>query len=329
MESVVFLAIGDSVTDAFITLQDAEVHTDLDHEHQTICMSWGDKIPYESLTVVPGVGNAANAAVAAARLGLNTAFVTNIGKDTFGREILETFKKEKLGTTWVAEHAGIPTNYHFVLSFHSERTILIKHQQYPYAFPAGIPAPKTVYFSSIAQGTEAYHDAVADWLDAHPDIRFAFQPGTFQMQMGAKRLARLYRRTDIFFCNKEEYERILGVTATDLERHEEKLIMAMQQLGPKTCVLTDGRRGIWAREGEGEVMHIDIFPDPAPAKERTGAGDAFSSTTAAYLTMGYSLRDAMLRGTVNAAYVVQEIGAQKGLLSKEELEAKLAAAADR
>ena len=81
-----FVAIGDNATDEFIRLKDAEVHCDINSEHCTICMRWGDKIPFESSVLIPGVGNAANAAVAAARLGLSTAFISNIGDDRVRRE---------------------------------------------------------------------------------------------------------------------------------------------------------------------------------------------------------------------------------------------------
>src|SRR3989344_5010562 len=97
-----FIAIGDIVTDAFIKLKDASVHCDLDHEHCTITMTFGDKIPYESVEVVRAVGNSSNAAVAAARLGLHSALVSNIGSDQNGKECLESLEKDKVDRTFVA-----------------------------------------------------------------------------------------------------------------------------------------------------------------------------------------------------------------------------------
>lgn len=315
-----FIALGDTVTDAFIKLKDARVNCDINDENCSISMNWGDKIPYERLDVVPGVGNSANAAVSAQRLGLKTALITDIGADTFGKEIIEVFNKEGLSCEYVRQHDNIPTNYHFVLSFEAERTILVKHQEYPYVFPADLAEPKMFYLSSMGENSEPYHDTIADWLEAHPDIMLAFQPGTFQMKLGHEKLSRIYKRADLFFANKEEYQRILG---TD-ERDEKKLLDMMHELGVTTPILTDGREGAYAREESGEVTHVPMFPDPAPPKERTGAGDAFSSTTAAFVAQGLSLKDAMVRGTVNSAYVVQEIGAQAGLLTKESLEEKIA-----
>lgn len=315
-----FIAVGDTVTDAFIELEDASVHCQLNNEDCTISMRWGDKIPYKNLTVVPGVGNSANAAVAANRLGLTTALIADIGNDAHGKEIIEYFNKEGLDTTYVREHDGIPTNYHFVLSFDAERTILVKHEAYPYALPKEMEAPTMLYLSSLGANTETYHDEIAAWCEAHPETLLAFQPGTFQMKVGAKRLERLYKRANLFFANKEEYQRILGLPDT----HDDipDLLKRMHTLGVTTPILTDGRNGAYALE-HGEVVHVEMFPDPAPPVERTGAGDAFSSTTAAYVAMGLPLKKAMVRGTVNSAYVVQKIGAQAGLLTKTELESRL------
>ena len=73
MEKIEFLAIGDTTIDAFIRLQEASVHCDINKENCQLCMRFGDKIPYEFVEVVPAVGNSANAAVSAARLGLSSA----------------------------------------------------------------------------------------------------------------------------------------------------------------------------------------------------------------------------------------------------------------
>lgn len=69
------------VTDAFIRIKDASVNCDMNHEKCMISLRFGDKVPYESVEVVKAVGNSANAAVAAARLGLSSALVANVGDD--------------------------------------------------------------------------------------------------------------------------------------------------------------------------------------------------------------------------------------------------------
>ncbi len=318
-----FIAIGDTTVDEFITLKDAEVHCDVSREHCTISLSWGDKIPYESSSLVYGVGNAANAAVSAVRLGLSTAFVSNIGNDEYGKKILETFTREGVDTSFIKVHDGIPTNHHYVLSYGAERTILIRHESYPYALPENFIAPKWIYLSSASENSEAFHLELATWLVQHPETKLAFQPGTFQINMGKEKLAPLYAVTELIACNYEEAERILEIKDADIKT----LIKGLHALGPKIVLITDGTKGAYCSDsstslttGGNQVLRVPMYPDPKPPFERTGAGDACTSTIVASLALGKPLAEALLWGPINAMSVVQQVGAQKGLLTREHLE---------
>ena len=155
-----FVAIGDTAVDEFIRLKDARINCDNSNQNCTISMPWGDKIPYDFSVLVPGVGNAANAAVAAARLGLSSGFVSNVGKDRYGEEILASFSREGVDTTHVAVNEGLPTNHHYVLWYEAERTILIRHEAYPYMIPEGFLPPKWLYLSSLGGNTLEYHQQI-------------------------------------------------------------------------------------------------------------------------------------------------------------------------
>lgn len=316
-----FIAIGDTTVDEFIKLKEAHISCDINHQDCTISMKWGDKIPYDSAVLVPGVGNAANAAVAAARLGLSSGFVSNVGKDRPGEEILAMFTQEGVATEYIAVNDGIPTNHHFVLMYDAERTILIHHEVYPYLIPKGFVPPKWIYLSSTGEHAADFHDELSAWLAEHPETKLAFQPGTFQISMGKERLAALYAATEFFACNKEEAERILGVGETDMKT----LLAKMRELGPKTVLITDGPNGSYSYDG-AEMFSVPMYPDSKPPVDRTGAGDAMTSTVVAALALGKSLREALLWGPINSMSVVQEIGAQKGLLSRKLVEQYIAEA---
>lgn len=316
-----FIAIGDTTVDEFIKLKEAHVNCDVNHQDCTISMKWGDKIPYDSSVLVPAVGNAANAAVAAARLGLSSGFISNVGRDRFGEEILAAFTKEGVDTRYIAVNDGIPTNHHYVLCFEAERTILIRHEAYPYIIPEGFGAPKWLYLSSTGEGAAAFHTELAEWLTAHPETKLAFQPGTFQIKMGKEKLAPLYAAAEVIACNKEEAERILEIGETDIKQLLEK----MRSLGPKIVLITDGPNGAYVSDGT-EMLKVPMYPDPKPPENRTGAGDATTSTFVVALALGKSLSEALLWGPVNSMAVVQHTGAQKGLLTREALEKFLAEA---
>ncbi|MBI3888686.1 carbohydrate kinase family protein [Candidatus Nomurabacteria bacterium] len=309
-----FLAIGDIVIDAFIKLKQANIQGVPDSKNYEICMPYADKVPYEEVYVVPAVGNAGNVAVAAARLGLSTKLVSNVGDDKEGQDCLNTLKKDNVGTEFVKVNQGIKTNYHFVLWYEADRTILIKHEVYPYSLPE-ITEPKWVYFSSVNETAFPFHYAIADYLDAHPETKFAFEPGKFEIKLGKEKLARLYKHADMFFCNVEEAKKILGLDSAEVK----ELLVKIRDLGPKTVVITDGPKGAYAFDGN-DIWFIAPYPDPVPPYERTGAGDAFSATVVAATILEKTLPEALAWAGINAMSVVQEVGAQKGLLPREKLE---------
>lgn len=309
-----FIAIGDIVTDAFIKLKDAKVNCDINNEKCTITMAFGDKVPYESVTEVPAVGNCANAAVAASRLGLKSALVSDLGDDLYGKKSLESLKNNNVDTLLMRVHQGKGSNYHYVLWYESDRTILVKHQEYERRFPE-FNKPKWLYFTSLGADSLGYHDKFIDYIKNNQEVALAFQPGTFQMKLGYERLKDIYEHSQILFCNVDEAGRILGESGLDIK----ELLKRLRELGPKTVVITDGPKGAYAYDGD-KMLFQPPYPDPKPPFERTGAGDAFSSTTVAALALGKDLSTALVWGAVNSMSVVQDIGAQKGLLSRERLE---------
>ena len=308
-----FLAVGDIVTDAFIELSNA--HIENIKGNRELCMNFGDKLPYKDVVVVPAVGNSPNAAVSAHRLGLNCALATNLGNDKFGIEQLDQLKTEGIGTDYVTVHEGEDSNYHYVLRLGAERTILVKHTEFDYSFPEMEVGPRFIYLSSLAENSLPYQLEIANFVKNHPETKLVFQPGTFQMELGKEKLKELYELSYIFFCNKEEAQRILG---TD-EQEISVLLKMMSDIGPEITVITDGPNGAYVYDGE-KILWGGMYPDPSEPVDRTGAGDAFSSTFTAALVLGKSIEEALLWAPINSMSVVQHIGAQQGLLSKEEID---------
>jgi ribokinase len=316
-----FFAIGDTVVDDFIRLKDASVHCNINNDSCEICMRWGDKIPYDFHVLIPAVGNSSNAAVAAARLGLPTGLRAYVGDDAYGAQCVAALAAEQIDITHVEKQLGKKTNYNYVLWYEGQRTILVKYETFDYTVPQLAEAPKWLYLSSLSDNTVPYHETWLEQLTKWPQAKLAFQPGTFQMKMGKEALAKVYARTDIFFCNKEEAQRILGIEPT---QDAKSLLTQMKALGPKTVVITDDVRGATAIDEQNNFWFIPRYPDPRPPYEITGAGDAFASTTVAALSLGKNLQEALMWGATNASAVLQEIGAQKGLLTRAQLEKNLA-----
>jgi len=310
------ISIGDVVTDVFIKMLDSYEHTYANEHGKWLAVPFGTKIPFDSAETIKAVGNAANAAVAFARLGLNSSFVTNVGDDQEGRDIIRTLHKQKVDSRFVRINPDKVSNVHYVLRYQAERTILIKHENYDYHWPHLRPAemPKWVYFSSISEHAVEYHDQVSDWLDEHHDVKLAFQPGTFQMELGTDRLKRLYQRSEVLVLNREEAVLVGGGNHADLN----DLFDHLHALGPKIVVITDGPDGAYASDGK-DRWKMPLYPDPGPPVDRTGAGDSFASTFVAAIIKGNTIEGALQWAPINSMSVVQAVGAQAGLLSEEHL----------
>jgi sugar/nucleoside kinase (ribokinase family) len=317
MKSLDALAIGDVMIDAFIRLFDEKAQAVTNDRGKWLAIPFGQKVPFDFVKVINGVGNASNAAVNIAKFGgLSSGLVANVGGDQYGRDILSALEKNKVDCRFVHINPDKISNYHYVLWYKDERTILIKHEAYNYQWPnfRTNDLPKWVYFTSIAQNTQEYHDHIGDWLEQNPQIKMAFQPGTFQLELGVEKLSKIYKHTEILVLNREEAVELTKGNYDDLH----SLLNTIHSFGPKTVVITDGPAGAYASDGTKRIK-IPIYPDPKPPYERTGAGDAFASTLVAAIIKGYNLEAALQLAPINSMNVVQYVGAQEGLLSEVEL----------
>lgn len=310
------LAVGDMVTDAFIRLFDDQAVSYENEQGKWLAMPFGMKIPFEHVEILEAVGNAANAAVSFANLGFNSGLVANVGGDMHGRDMITALHSKKVDSRFVRINPDKLSNYHYVLWYKEERTILIKHEEYDYHWPQLKPkeVPRWIYFSSISKNALGYHDDLVEWLEHNPEVKLAFQPGTFQIDAGAERLAHLYRRTEVLMLNREEAVKVTGGNYDDV--HD--LMTRLHDLGPKIVCVTDGPAGAYASDGDNRFK-MPPYPDPAPPKERTGAGDAFASTFVAALMKGNTIEGALQWAPINSMNVVQHVGAQAGLLNEEQI----------
>ena len=310
-----FLAIGDIATDVFIKITDAEAKCDVDGEHCKLCLNFGGKIPYESSEVCYATGNASNVAVSISRLGLHSALMTNVGGDENGLNCLSVLKKEKVDKNFVKVEKGVPTSYHYVLWYGQDRTILTKHEKFEYEWTEKRKSsyPSWIYLTSLGENSLNFYSEIIDYLKKHTDTKLAFQPGTFQIKLGCEQLKDFYQRANLFLCNHEEAQTILKNETEDIPT----LLKDIYKLGPKIVVITNGLKGAYAYDGK-DVWFIESLPHKP--FESTGAGDAFSSAFTTALILGKNIEEALLWGAIDAMSVVTQVGPQKGLMTRNEIE---------
>lgn len=309
------LAIGDCVVDIFTFPEKADIHCQLHGSGGCeLCLAAAEKVPSKGFSLTFG-GNAANVAVGTSRLGIKTATYTHVGNDPFGKAVIENFKKEGVDTSLVEVDKDQPTNVNIVISFEGERTILSEHQPRKYRVPK-VFAP-WIYFSSLAPGHDYFHEPFLDYIKKSR-ARMVFNPGSYQIKEGLKAYASLLKVTEVLIVNREEAGRLLKIDHA--LKSERELLARLHALGPRIVVVTDGPRGSYAFDGTYFLFQPATKTE---AKERTGAGDAFSCGLTSALALERSLGEALKWGTLNAESVTQKVGAQVGLLTKRSMLLKL------
>lgn len=318
------LAVGDIFTDAFIQLSEdsAKIHEDPDGS-KWLSVPFGAKPSYDHVDIVKSVGPSPNTAISVARLGVNASLLAWLGDDQAGKESLEHLRSEGVSTDMMVTQPKTKSSYWYVLRYGSDRTMLVKSEPYKYEWKNPEKEPDWIYLSYIGADSWPLHEQLLAYLNEHPKVKLAFQPGTFHFSWGVDKLRGIYGRAHVVLMNREEAMDVTG------KPHESvrDLANGLHELGPKIVVITDGPDGSYASY-DWKLVTIPNYPDPAPPLDRTGAGDAFSSVIVAGLAMGETMDTALTWAPINSMNVVQKIGAQTGLLTLDEIKEYLAKAPD-
>jgi len=193
--------------------------------------------------------------------------------------------------------------------------MLVKSERYTYEWASPERVPDWVYLSYVGADSWTLHEQLLSYLEENPTVKLAFQPGTFHFEWGPGKLAGIYQRSDIVIMNREEAVDVTEESYDDIQG----LATALHKLGPSIAVITDGPNGSYA-SFDGRLVTIPNYPDPADPLDRTGAGDAFASTIVSALALGESMEEALTWAPINSMSVVQQLGAQAGLLTRAEIQ---------
>lgn len=313
--TVDIITIGDSTIDTFIKIHDATIECDINKQDCKICISYGDKIAVDSIAHTVA-GNAANVAAGCSMLGLKTATYTNIGDDEQSHTIKKTLEAKGVSGEYIKVNEGKESNLSVILTFQGERTVFAYHQPWFYHLP-DLPDATWVYLTSMAETfvNSNIIDEVCHYVDKS-GAKLAFSPGLHQIKANVKRYPKMLERCYLLVVNLEEAKKILEIDIVEKVEIGD-VISKLALLGPKMIVITDGEEGSYASDGKTNLK-TGIFP--SRLVEKTGAGDSYTSAFIAALNWGKSCEEAMVWGTINASHVIAQIGPQRGLMTKEEVE---------
>lgn len=308
------LSVGSGLLDAFLTIADVNKHCRVDGDE--FCIRFGDKIQLSSTEFQLG-GNACNVSVGLSRLGLSSSLMAEIGLDEFSESILAILHKEKVDTAHVVR-GHVPSSFAIGINFHNERTLFVQHRLRKHAFRHPRERFDFVYLTSVGREWHEAYATVVKYVKDHA-IPLFLNPGTPQVTEGKKGILPALSAAQVLFVNKSEGCTLTGQSETC---EIKELLSALSLLGPKIVSVTDGKKGSYSMDSDGQMYHMGITD--SLVVERTGAGDAFATGFVGAKVLGYSTPVCMQWGTLNAASVIGQIGAETGLLTREELEKQVA-----
>lgn len=310
------VTVGDALVDTFLVLKDESAFVRFDPIEHELCVKHGQKIPLESCSFQLG-GNACNVAVGCSRLGLSTALIAEIGDDEFSKKITNTLQQEKVDLQFLhITHSQ--SSFAIGLQFAGERTLFIEHVLRKHAFSFENLQTKWLYITSLGnEWKAAYANALAFCKANNVDL--AFNPGTLQLQDGVEQFKDVLSATNVLILNKDEAKEIIVSTSSNTNEH---LLRSLQQLGPPIVVITDGEHGSFAIDAEQKIYFQPI--EQCAIIGKTGAGDSFSTGFLAATILGHDMQTRLRWGTINSSAVIQHIGAQVGLLHRNELISRVA-----
>lgn len=263
--------------------------------------------------LIQGGGPAATATVAAARLGMKTAFISMVGDDDPGRRILKDLEEENIctGSMHVRKNSTSPIAYCWIDQPTGKRSIAWTRGTLKELEPSELDMEmilkaKLLHLdghntaAAIVAAEEAQRNGVTVNLDAG-----TIRPG----------VDKIIEHTDILFTS--EYFARTWTGEQDLE----KALVKLAGIGAKVTGITMGDKGSIAFD-DGKIIHCPSFR--ITPVDTTGAGDVFHSAFGVKYVECGNLYESMRFASAVSAIKCLKLGGRAGIPTRRQVDDFLA-----
>jgi len=279
-----------------------------------------DKHPLPGETVLGGNflmnpgGKGANQAVAIARLGGELTFVTKVGNDVFGKQIIEGFRKENIQTDYVFVDENYPSGAALIMvNAAGENCIVVAPGSNANLWMSDMEQVQNITtaafilmqleipietISIIAKSAKMNHQKVI------------LNPAPAQ-HLSNDLLEGLYLITP----NETEAAILTGISVTD-DASADLAAGYLLNKGVENVIITLGKQGAYFKNKE---LSFTIMAPEVHALDTTAAGDTFSGALTVALTEGMNWEKAVRFAVEAASISVTRMGAQVSVPFRNEL----------
>jgi 2-dehydro-3-deoxygluconokinase len=293
-----------------------------------------NQAPQEPTRYTAGFGgDTSNCAIAAARIGARSGYITQVGEDVFGWQLMALWRQEGVDTAGVRVLPGAETGLYFVT--HGSQGHAFTYRRAGSAAsrmasddPAFAPCLQqvdrahTLHVSGISQAISASACATvfaaierARSRGARVAYDLNFRPRLWSVQAARPVVERTVALVDIFLPSLDEVAMLVGT------RTPEEALQWAHGLGAPTVLLKLGAQGCWVSQRNGVTK---LPPYPVSSLDATGAGDCFAGALLARLATGDDLVSAARAANAAAALSTLGIGAVAPLPRWPQVQAALA-----
>lgn len=282
----------------------------------------GETIMGNSFKLGPG-GKGSNQAVAAARAGGETHFISKLGKDAFADLAFSIWEDAGVRPA-VSQHEDSYTGaaYIYIEEATGNNAIIICPGVAGTISVADVEAranlitEASVFVTQLEQPMAAAHRALE--IARSAGVRTILNPAP-----AAEVPREMLALCDIVTPNESEAEEITGLPVASVE-DAHRAAQAFLDMGVGAAVITLGENGALYVDRHTRE-HVPTFA-AGQVVETTGAGDAFNGGLAVALAEGRSPVDAVRFGCATAAISVTRPGTAPSMPNRDEIDALLAGA---
>jgi len=284
-----------------------------------------DHIPQPGETILGGQfltaagGKGANQAVGAARAGGAVTFVARVGRDIFGDQAIQGFKRDGIRVETVFRDPQLPSGVALIfVAKDGENSIAVASGANGALRPGDVRKARAAFRGArmLLMQLEIPLETVtaAASMAAMEGVPVILNPAP------ARALPdRLLRHISLLTPNESEAEMLSGIKVTNTAAAA-RAARKLRQRGVETVILTLGGRGAFVSSPEGETL-VPGFR--VKTVDTTAAGDIFNGALAVGLGEGKPLLEAVRFANAAAALSVSRMGAQPSAPRRSEIEAFL------
>lgn len=266
-------------------------------------------------------GSPANIAMNVKMLGLKSMVASAVGKDGFGRFLINYVRSAGLETSYIQQVDYSTSMVLITKSKGSPVPIFYRgadyHLSYVDELQDAVRNAKILHFSCWPISRMPVRETIERMIETGREnhVLICFDPNYHRMiwekgEDGVSYIKSILGKVDIVKPSEDDAERLFGKDTN------ENQIRKFLELGVKLVIMTLGKEGAIISNGE-ETIRFDTMA--TEVVDTTGAGDAFWSGFYAAIVKDFTIRESLSFGMAVSAYKLKYLGAVVDLPKLEEI----------